>query len=147
MSATPRSYDPDNPFAKILRGEARAHVVHDDDHCMAFMDLMPQTPGYTLIIPRAPAAEIFELPAGDLAQVITLTQRIAKAVRQVFGPPGLMIVQLNGALAGQTVFHLHFHVIPRFAGLDMKLHARVVEHADVLDGHAERLREALTRIP
>ena len=87
MSATPRSYDPDNPFAKILRGEARAHVVHDDDHCMAFMDLMPQTPGHTLIIPRVPAAEIFELPAGDLAQVITLTQRIAKAVRQVFDPP------------------------------------------------------------
>lgn len=147
MGADAREYDPDNPFAKILRGEARSHIVHEDDHCMAFMDLMPQTPGHTLIIPRTPAAEIFELPAGDLAQVMMLTQRIAKAVRQVFDPPGLMIVQLNGALAGQTVFHLHFHVIPRFKGLDMKLHARVVEHADVLDGHAERLREALMQIP
>jgi histidine triad (HIT) family protein len=114
---------------------------------MAFMDLMPQTPGHTLIIPHTPAAEIFELPADDLAQVITLTQRIAKAVRLVFEPPGVMIVQLNGALAGQTVFHLHFHVIPRFEGLDMKMHARVVEHPDVLDGHAERLHEALQQIP
>ncbi len=146
MNAEPRNYDPDNPFAKILRGEARAHIVHQDDHCMAFMDLMPQTPGHTLIIPRTPAAEIFELPADDLAQVITLTQRIAKAVRQVFEPPGVMIVQLNGALAGQTVFHLHFHVIPRFEGLDMKFHARVVEHPDVLDEHAERLSDALQHI-
>ena len=68
MSAERPIYDPDNPFAKILRGEARAHVVHQDDHCMAFMDLMPQTPGHTLIIPRTPAAEIFELPADDLAR-------------------------------------------------------------------------------
>ncbi len=141
------TYDADNPFARILRGEADAHIVHDDNHAMAFMDLMPQTPGHTLIIPRTPAAEIFELPADDLSRVISLTQRVAKAVRQVFEPPGVMIIQLNGALAGQTVFHLHFHVIPRFEGLDMKLHARVVEHPDILAEHAAKLRDALAGIP
>lgn len=108
---------------------------------------MPQTPGHTLIIPKAEAAEIFDLPVEDLQHVIAVSQSVARAVRQVFAPPGVMIVQLNGALAGQTVFHVHFHVIPRFEGLDMKLHARQVENPATLAEHAARLNEALHLAP
>ena len=107
------AYDPNNIFAKILRGEADAHVVLDEEYCLGFMDLMPQSPGHTLIIPREPAENIFDLSAPALGQLIATTQRVARAVKAAFEPPGMMIVQLNGVDAGQTVFHIHFHVIPR----------------------------------
>ena len=137
------AYDPDNIFAKILRGEANAHVVLDEEHCFAFMDLMPQSPGHTLIIPREPAEDIFDLSTEALGQLITTTQRVARAVKAAFNPPGMMIVQLNGADAGQTVFHIHFHVIPRYAGEGLTFHARTMADADELAANAARIRAAL----
>lgn len=137
------AYDPDNIFAKILRGEANAHVVLDEEHCLAFMDLMPQSPGHTLIIPREPVENIFDLSAEGLAVVIATTQRVARAVKAAFQPAGVMILQLNGADAGQTVFHIHFHVIPRYPGEGLTLHARSVADAVELSEHAARIRAAL----
>ncbi len=137
------AYDPDNVFAKILRGEADAHVVLDEEHCLAFMDLMPQSPGHTLIVPREPAESIFDLGTTALAQSIATTQRVARAVRAAFDPPGMMIVQLNGADAGQTVFHIHFHVIPRYPGEGLTLHARAPAAPAQLRAHAARIRAEL----
>ena len=137
------AYDPNNIFAKILRGEADAHVVLDEEHCLGFMDLMPQSPGHTLIIPREPAENIFDLSAPALGQLVATTQRVARAVKAAFKPPGMMIVQLNGVDAGQTVFHIHFHVIPRFPGEGLTLHARSIADAAELSEHAARVRAAL----
>ena len=137
------AYDPNNIFAKILRGEADAHVVLDDEHCLGFMDLMPQSPGHTLIIPREPAENIFDLSSEALGQLISTTQRVARAVKAAFDPPGMMIVQLNGVDAGQTVFHIHFHVIPRYPGEGLTLHARSIADEAELSEHAARVRAAL----
>lgn len=140
------AYDPDNIFAKILRDEAPAFRVYEDDKTLAFMDVMPQTEGHTLIVPKAPAEAIFELDDADLEAVIRTTRRIARAAREAFQPEGVMVAQLNGAAAGQTVFHLHFHVIPRYEASAMALHAREMADMDVLAGHADKLRAALERI-
>ena len=137
------AYDPDNIFAKILRGEANAHVVLDEEHCLAFMDVMPQSSGHTLIIPREPAENIFDLSTEGLAHLSATTQRVAKAVETAFKPAGLMIAQLNGADAGQTVFHIHFHVIPRYAGEGLTFHARSMADTDELAANAAKIRAAL----
>ena len=137
------AYDANNIFARILRGEANAHVVLDEEHCMAFMDVMPQSPGHTLVIPREPVENLFDLSAEGLTHVVAATQRVARAVRSAFDPGGVMVMQLNGANAGQTVFHIHFHVIPRYAGEGLTLHARSVADASQLERHAARIRAAL----
>ena len=137
------AYDDNNIFAKILRGEAAAHIVLDEEHCLAFMDLMPQSAGHTLVIPREPAASIFDLSPESLSVLVATTQRVARAVRAAFRPAGMMLLQLNGADAGQTVFHIHFHVIPRYPGEGLTLHARSVADVDDLREHAARIRAEL----
>ena len=137
------SYDNDNIFARILRGEADAHVVLEDEHCLAFMDVMPQSSGHTLVIPREPAADLFQIGAESLMHLARTTQRIARAVKTAFEPDGIMVVQLNGAAAGQTVFHIHFHVIPRYRGEELTLHARAVAKPQDLAEHAARIQAAL----
>lgn len=150
MAATSRfllawdmAYDPNNIFAKILRGDADAHVVLDESGCLAFMDVMPQSPGHTLVIARAPAADIFDVDAETLAALTAATRRVALAVRKAFAPGGVMVMQLNGADAGQTVFHLHFHVIPRYSGEGLALHGRSPANPEDLAAHAARIRAAL----
>lgn len=140
------AYDANNIFARILRGEAPAHVVHDDAQCMAFMDVMPQATGHTLVIPRAPATDILSVDADALAATIRLTQRVAIAVKRVFDAPGVLVAQLSGAAAGQSVFHLHFHVIPRHNGLDLRFHARDMANPAELAEQARRIRAALADI-
>ncbi len=137
------SYDENNVFAKILRSEMPAFVVEETETTLAFMDVMPQSEGHTLIIPKTPAADIFDLPEAFARDAIAATQRVALAVRKAFEPAGVMVAQLNGAAAGQTVFHLHFHVIPRYENSDMKLHAREMADMAILDSHAQRIRAAL----
>lgn len=137
------SYDPDNPFARILRGEAPASIVYEDEHSVAFMDLMPQVEGHTLVIPREPCRDLMDISPEALAGTVAATQIVAKAVKQAFAAPGIMIAQLSGAEAGQTVFHLHFHVLPRFRGIELKLHAANVVDRRKLDADAERIRAAL----
>jgi histidine triad (HIT) family protein len=138
------SYSDDNVFAKILRGDLPAHKVWEDDHTLAFMDIMPQAEGHTLVIPKCPARDLFDLPAEYLGPTLDTTQRVARAVKQAFAAEGIMIAQLSGAAAGQTVFHVHFHILPRFAGIDFRMHARDMAPPDVLAEHAQRVREALS---
>jgi histidine triad (HIT) family protein len=137
------AYDRNNVFARILRGEIPAHTVYEDAHTLAFMDVMPQADGHTLVIPRAEAENLFELPPDALAATILTTQRVARAVQKAFDAPGILIAQLNGAAAGQSVFHIHFHVVPRHEGFDLRLHARGMADPAVLAAHAARVRAAL----
>jgi histidine triad (HIT) family protein len=137
------AYDTGNVFARILRGEIPAHKVHEDAHTLAFMDVMPQADGHVLVIPKAAAENIFELPPEALAATILTTQRVARAVQRAFAAPGILIAQLNGSAAGQSVFHLHFHVVPRHAGLDLRFHARDMADPKILAEHAARVRAAL----
>lgn len=137
------AYDPSNIFARILRGEIPCHKVYEDDDTIAFMDIMPQADGHTLIVPKAQGENIFELPEEALIAAIRTTQRIARAVQKAFDPPGMMIAQLNGAAAGQSVFHLHFHVVPRYKGKELLLPAGERADPDTLAGHAERIRACL----
>jgi histidine triad (HIT) family protein len=136
-------YDDNNVFARILRGEAPAHIVYEDDSSVAFMDLMPQVDGHTLVVPRTPAEDLFDIEPDALAGLIRATQHVARGVRRAFDAQGIMIAQLSGVAAGQSVFHLHFHVLPRNHGIDLKLHARTVADATVLAEHARRIRAAL----
>lgn len=137
------AYDRNNVFARILRGEIPAHRVHEDEHTLAFMDVMPQSDGHALVIPKAEAENLFELPPASLAATILTTQRVARAVKKAFAAPGIMVAQLNGREAGQSVFHIHFHVIPRYEGIDLHFHARDMADPAVLAAHAARVRAAL----
>jgi len=137
------SYDPDNIFARIVRGEAPAYRVYEDDWTLAFMDLMPQADGHTLVVPKQGAMDLFDADPIALGRTIQTTQIVARAVKLAFSADGIMIAQLSGAAAGQTVFHLHFHVLPRHHGADFRLHARDVAAAEVLEAHAQRVRAAL----
>ena len=137
------AYDSNNVFAKILRGEIPCAKVYEDDKTLAFMDVMPQADGHVLVIPKEAAENIFELsPAGAAALMIT-TQKVAKAVKKGLNTPGIMVAQLNGAPAGQSVFHAHFHIIPRSGGADFRLHAREVEKPEKLKAVAEKIKAAL----
>ena len=137
------AYDRNNVFARIVRGEIPSHKVFEDEHTLAFMDVMPQADGHTLVIPKAEAENLFDLPGPALAATILTTQRVARAVQKAFAAPGILIAQLNGPAAGQSVFHLHFHVLPRHEGLDLRFHAREMANPSLLAAHAEKVRAAL----
>jgi histidine triad (HIT) family protein len=118
-------YDEANIFAKILRGEVPAAKVFEDDHVFAFMDVFPQSRGHTLVIPKdSRARNFFEVEPEPLEHLILGVQRVAKAVRAALKPDGIRIMQLNGSVAGQTIFHLHFHVIPMWEGVALGRHAQ-----------------------
>ena len=137
------AYDRNNIFARIIRGEIPAHKVYEDGHTLAFMDVMPQSEGHTLVVPKWEAENLFDLPPESLAATILTTQRVARAVKKAFDAPGVMIAQLNGRGAGQSVFHIHFHVVPRYEGIDLKFHAREMADPQLLAGHAAKIRAAL----
>ncbi|HMM15019.1 MAG TPA: HIT family protein [Parvibaculum sp.] len=140
------AYDNNNIFAKIIRGEAPSFKVHEDDRTLAFMDVMPQSEGHTLVIPKSPAENMFDLSADDAANLMRVTQKVAVAVKRAIKAPGIMIAQLNGPEAGQTVFHIHMHIIPRWHGIDLKLHAREMADFEVLKKQAELIKAELARI-
>jgi histidine triad (HIT) family protein len=137
------SYDPNNIFAKILRGELPCHKVYEDDKVMAFLDIMPRAPGHTLVLPKSPARNLLDVAPDDLAAVAKLAQRIARASMQVFAADGITVQQFNEGAGGQVVFHLHVHVIPRKAGVPMKPPASEKERPEVLSDHALKLATAL----
>lgn len=116
-------YDPENIFAKIIRGEMPCVKVYEDEHILSFMDVFPQSPGHTLVIPKAPSRNLLDASGKTLGRLIGRTQKIAAAVQAGLSPDGIVITQFNGAPAGQTVFHLHFHILPRYTGQDMSAHA------------------------
>jgi histidine triad (HIT) family protein len=137
------TYDTSNPFARILRGELPCIKLIETDTAIAFMDLMPQSDGHLLVVPKEAAAEIFELSEEATVDCMRLTRRLAIAVRKALEPDGVLIAQFNGRAAGQTVGHVHFHVIPRWAGQDLRLHARESAPKEKLEGFAELIRAAL----
>ena len=135
--------DPNCIFCLIVNGDAPAQKVYEDDDCLAFMDIMPQSDGHVLVIPKRHAAQIFDVTADEAAKLIRVTHKIAGAVRNAMQPDGVMLAQLNGADAGQTVFHLHFHIVPRYAGKKLALHASEMADADTLKAHREKICAAL----
>jgi histidine triad (HIT) family protein len=137
------SYDPNNIFAKILRGELPAYKVFEDDKVFAFLDIMPRAPGHTLVIPKTPARTIVDVAADDLVHVMKVTQKIARAAMTAFAADGITIQQFNEAAGGQVVFHLHVHVIPRKNGVSLKAPLSFKEEPAVLTEHASRLAAAL----
>ena len=138
-------YDPDNIFAKILRGEIPSVTVWEDDHVLAFMDVFPQSEGHVLIIAKqSQARNLLEVEPEVLARMTAALQRTAKAVEKALQPEGLAIMQFNGDAGGQTVFHLHFHIIPRWNGREMKGHGHApMADADALKALAARIAEKL----
>lgn len=140
MSATP-AYDPNNIFAKILRGEIPCHKVYEDADFIAFMDVMPQTPGHTLVLPKTPCRNLLDADPAMLAKLLPTVQKIAHAVKRAMGAEGITISQFNEHAGGQTVFHLHVHVIPRHEDQPMKHHARGFAPKEKLEANAAKIRE------
>ena len=114
------AYDPNNIFAKIIRGEIPSHKVYEDADVLAMMDIFPQSRGHLLVIPKAPSRNLLDADPAVLAAAIVQVQRLAKAVQKALSPDGIRIVQFNEAPAGQSVFHLHFHVIPVYQGTELE---------------------------
>jgi histidine triad (HIT) family protein len=137
------NYDPNNIFAKILRGELPCYKVFEDDKALAFLDIMPRAPGHTLVLPKSPTRNLLDVSADDLAHVARVAQKIAKAQMTAFGSDGITIQQFNEGAGGQVVFHLHVHVIPRKAGVPMKPPASEKEKPDTLAEQAKKLSAAI----
>ena len=136
------AYDPDNIFGKILKGEIPSHKVYEDDDTLAFMDVMPQSRGHTLVIPKTGSRNLFDAEPQVLADLIQKTQRVAKAVMTAMDADGLRVAQFNEAPAGQTVFHLHFHIIPMYEGVPLRPHTGEMADQDELAAQAEKIRAA-----
>jgi histidine triad (HIT) family protein len=137
------SYDDTNIFAKILRGEIPSHRVYEDADVVAFMDVMPQAEGHVLVVPKAASRNIFDADPAVLAKAIGVVQKVAVAARKAFDADGVTVMQFNEAPAGQSVFHLHFHVIPRREGVPLGRHASGMEKPEILAAHADRIRAEL----
>jgi histidine triad (HIT) family protein len=133
------AYDPQNPFAKILRGEFPCYRVYEDDHTLAFLDIMPRTPGHTLVIPKAPARNILDISPEDFAHVARGAHKIARAATRAFKADGITLQQFNEPAGGQVVFHLHMHVMPRHNGVALLPPASRKEDAKVLEDNAAKL--------
>jgi histidine triad (HIT) family protein len=137
------AYDANNIFAKILRGELPCQKVYEDEHTLAFLDIMPRSPGHTLVIPKAPARNILDIKPDDLAHVARVAQKIAIAGKKAFQADGITLQQFSEAAGGQVVFHLHMHVMPRIDGVALLPAASRKEDIKVLEDHATRLIAAL----
>jgi histidine triad (HIT) family protein len=137
------AYDPQNIFAKILRGEIPCYKVYEDAKALAFLDIMPRAPGHTLVIPKAPARNILDATPEDLTHVMRVAQRIAQVSVDVFGADGITLQQFSEGAGGQVVFHLHVHVIPRKDGIALKPPTSFKESPDILKEQASKLAAAL----
>lgn len=139
------NYDTDNIFAKIMRGEMPCVKVYEDANILSFMDVFPQSDGHTLVIPKAPSRNLLETNAKDIGRLFGSVQRIAIAVEAALKPDGIIITQFNGAPAGQTVFHTHVHIIPRYDGTELGAHGGAGDMADMdkLQALAEKISAAL----
>ncbi|MBN8973338.1 MAG: HIT family protein [Xanthobacteraceae bacterium] len=137
------TYDTNNIFAKILRSEIPCFKVYENDHVLAFLDIMPRAPGHTLVIPKAPARNLLDITEEDFVHVARATRLIARAAMPVFNADGMMIVQFSEPASGQEVYHLHMHVIPRFDGVALLPPATVKADMAVLAEQAAKLTAAL----
>ncbi len=137
------TYDTNNIFAKILRSEIPCFKVYENDHVLAFLDIMPRAPGHTLVIPKAPARNLLDITEEDFVHVARATRLIARAAMPLFNADGMMIVQFSEPASGQEVYHLHMHVIPRFDGVALLPPATVKADMAVLAEQAAKLTAAL----
>jgi histidine triad (HIT) family protein len=137
------AYDPNNPFAKILRGEFPSYKVYEDEHTLAFLDIMPRCVGHTLVIPKAQARNILDISPEDFAHVARVAQEIARAAMTAFDADGVTIQQFSEPASGQVVFHLHMHVMPRHEGVGLLPPASRKEDGKVLEANAAKLAAAL----
>lgn len=140
------AYDPNNIFAKILRGELPSHRIYEDDETFAFMDIMPRGDGHCLVIPKKPSRNILDVDDASLAAVMRTSRKLARAVVPAFGADGVTVQQFNEEAGGQVVFHLHVHVIPRFEGIKLRPHTGEMEKPEVLAANAEKIRAALAAL-
>jgi diadenosine tetraphosphate (Ap4A) HIT family hydrolase len=137
------TYDPNNIFAKILRQEIPAFSIYEDDATLAFMDVMPQSPGHALVIPKTPAENLFDLDIAAGSAVLSTAKLVASAVKEAFRADGIMLNQFNGTAAGQTVFHFHLHIVPRYEGVPLRAHTGDMENSEVLEGQAAKIKAVL----
>lgn len=139
------AYDQNNIFARILRGELPCHKVYETDEVLAFMDIMPRTDGHVLVIPKTPARNIIDIDSDRLASLIKAVQYVARGVKSAMQADGLTIQQFSEEAGGQVVFHIHFHVMPRFAGVALRPHTGQMEKPEILAQHAAKIRDTLAR--
>ncbi len=137
------AYDPNNIFAKILAGQIPSVKIYEDGKTFAFMDVMPEAEGHVLVIPKEGAENILDLSAEGMAAMMATTQKVAKAVDKALIPDGILLKQYNRAAAGQSVFHVHFHIVPRWEGVPMAPHGKVMVEAAKLEPIAAKIRSAL----
>jgi len=138
-----RSYDANNIFAKILRGDLPAHKVYEDDETLAFMDIMPRCEGHTLVVPKSQARNLFDANAAQLAACMKTVQKVSLAIIKAFNADGITLQQFNEPAGGQVVLHLHFHVLPRREGVTLGPHTSKMEKPEILAANAEKIKKAL----
>jgi histidine triad (HIT) family protein len=139
------AYDNNNVFAKILRGEIPCHKVYEDDVALAFMDIMPRIDGHVLVIPKFAARTLFDIAPEGLGQFIQRVQKVARAAKDGLGAEGITIQQFNEQAGGQVIFHLHFHVLPRWVGVELRPPASLMEKPEVLEANRAKIAAALTK--
>jgi histidine triad (HIT) family protein len=137
------AYELNNIFAKILRGEAPCVRIYEDEVALAFMDIMPRTPGHAVVIPKFPARNLLDMPAAELASFIPAVQKVAIAAKAGLAADGVAIMQFSEAASGQTVFHLHFHILPHWAGVPLQPPGGPIEKSEALAAHAAKIAAAL----
>ena len=140
------AYDPNNLFMRIIRGELPCVKVYEDADVLAFMDIMPQSEGHTLVVPKVAGENLLDTPPASVTAAMVIVQRLVQAAPQAFGCPGVMVAQFNGAAAGQTVFHLHVHVIPRWPDRAYGGHAQRKADTDALAANVAKWQKALAAL-
>ena len=137
------AYDRNNIFAKVLRGELPSHKIYEDEDTLAFLDIMPRSDGHALVITKEAAINLFDVSPEALAKLMAVVRKLAPQIKEAVGADGVLIAQYNGAAAGQTVFHLHVHIIPRKAGVELKPHSGEMADQTALAATAEKIRKKL----
>lgn len=137
------TYDPNNIFAKILRGELPCHKIYEDEDTLAFLDIMPRTEGHALVITKAQASDLFDVSPDALAKLMAVVKKLGPVIEDAVDADGVLIQQFNGAAAGQTVFHLHVHILPIKAGRPLKPHAGQMTDQAALAVTADKIKQKL----
>jgi histidine triad (HIT) family protein len=133
------AYDETNIFAKILRGELPCHKVYEDDVAFAFLDIMPRADGHVLVLPKAPSRNLLDVDPAILGKLIVRVQKIARAAKSALAADGVTILQYNERAGGQIIFHLHFHVLPRWKGVELRPQTGAREKPEVLEGFCRKI--------
>lgn len=136
-------YDPNNIFAKIIAGHIPCEKLFEDKHVIAFMDIMPQSNGHCLVVPKSPSRNLLDADPSILGHVFSHVQRLANATQKAMGADGITIMQFNEPAAGQTVFHLHIHILPRYDGVALMPHTGQMGDMAAIKAHADKIRAAL----